>query len=323
MKRIFLFFILLLVGCDQSRYSTFSGFEQGTTYVIVVRDAQDGLQDRIDAKFDEIDLTFSIFNPQSLTSRINRNETDATTPLLDECFKLAKEVWEKTNGYYDPTVKPLVDAWGFGPEEEQAEPCVECLMEYVGFDKVQLERGRIVKTDPRVQLDFSSIAKGFTVDKLADMLEAEGVTDYMVEIGGEVRALGVNAAGRTWRIQIDKPIAGLTHEREAIIVLTSGAVATSGNYRNWFVDEQGRTRVHTIDPKTGKPAAGEILSVSINATSCAVADAWATGVMASQTLENTRRLLTDRGTEIDYYIIYGSEDATKPFYNLAFPVVEK
>lgn len=351
-------FILSAVGCSPKNYVTFSGFEQGTTYNIVVRDPDEGLGRRIDAVFDTVDNTFSMFNPASLVSRINRNETDRVTPLFEKCFDIAQDVWRQSDGYYDITVKPLVDAWGFGPGEQQEIPCVECLMEFVGMEKVRIENGIITKDDPRLQLDFSSVAKGLTVDLLAELIESEGVTDYMVYVGGEVRARGKNAAGRPWRIGIDRPSFGLAHGIEAVVTFgdkdsgessgggnvgkntggvasgkrsgesaggrvgeqTSGragervgrdagngltAIATSGNYRNWFTDAAGNTRVHTLDPKTGTPAVGSILSVSIMAAECGVADAWATALMAARELPAVREILPPTG--IEYYIIYSAD----------------
>jgi thiamine biosynthesis lipoprotein len=198
-------------------------------------------------------------------------------------------------------------------------------MVFTGMDKVRIENGRIIKDDPRIRLDFSSIAKGFTVDCLAELLEAEHVTDYMVEVGGEVRARGVNARGRTWRIGIDKPSFGLAGERETVIVLDGEAIATSGNYRNWFVDDQGRTRVHIIDPKTGSPALGEILSVSIVAPLCGVADAWATGLMACGTIANVERLLANIPSGTEYYIIHSTPDDSRgmaAFHSGGFPIAD-
>ncbi len=338
MKRLFAFAtFLVLSGCQSDNYATFNGFEQGTTYTIVVKNPSTEVAGRIDATFEEMDMTFSMFNPASLTGRINRGETEATTPLFDDCFAIAKRVNKATEGYFDSTIKPLIDAWGFGPGEMQREPDVETLMEYVGMDKIHIEGGRVVKADPRVQLDFSSIAKGFTVDKLAEMLEDEGATDYMVEVGGEVRVKGVNAAGRAWRIGIDKPVPGLvSRELEEVVVLRRSsddtadsaiafrAIATSGNYRNQFVDESGRTRVHTIDPLTGMPVMGEILSVSIVAAECALADAWATGIMASGTLQNARRLLAGNDKEIEYYVVHSTpEGGMVAFHSEGFPVEAK
>jgi thiamine biosynthesis lipoprotein len=376
MKNSALIFALLLTACAQPHYATFNGFAQGTSYTIVVKDPAPGLAEKIEQTFDRIDLTFSVFNPSSLTSRINRGETEAVTPLFEECFALAKEVHAATDGYFDSTVGPLVDAWGFGPAEREEQPCVECLMEYVGMDRVRIESGRIIKNDPRVRLDFGSIAKGFTVDELAGVIEAEGASDYMVEVGGEVRARGVNAAGREWRIGIDKPASGFTRERETVVPLGGSdgrggergrnggdsrrgergrnsdggrngsdgrgvdggsggvrgltSIATSGNYRNWFEDESGRTRVHIIDPLTGRSESGEILSASIVAESCALADGWATGVVASGTVERARRLLeraaaeaaAGRGPAIEYYVIYSEGNSTASFHSPGFPTVE-
>jgi thiamine biosynthesis lipoprotein len=324
MKRLIPVLALLAAGCSEPNYETFSGFAQGTTYSIVVKNPAPGVAGKIDAVFEEIDATFSVFNPASLASRINRNETDAVTPLFEECFVMANKVSAATEGYFDSTVGPLVDAWGFGPGEQQAAPNVDSLMEFTGMDKVRIDGGHIIKDDGRVQLNFSSIAKGLTVDKLAEMLDAEGATDYMVEVGGEVRVTGRNEkAGRAWQIQLDKPVFGMARAREAIVPLGGGArasIATSGNYRNWFTDESGRMRAHTIDPKTGYPALGEILSVSIVAAECAPADAWATGVMASGTVENARRLLDGAPAGLEYYIIYGTADSPAAFHSTGFPL---
>ncbi len=323
MTRLIPVFALLAAGCSQANYATFNQFAQGTTYTIVVRNPPQDMAQKINAVFGEIDLTFSVFNPASLTSRINRNETDAVTPMFEQCFSLAKEVYALTDGYFDSTVGPLVDAWGFGAGDRAAEPNVDSIRTLVGMDKVRIDDGHIIKDDPRVQLNFGSIAKGLTVDLLAEMIESCDVTDYMVEVGGEVRARGVNASGRAWRIGIDKPAFGMVREREAIVSFNGNltAIATSGNYRNWFVDESGRTRAHTIDPKTGCPALGEVLSVSVVAARCAEADAWATGLMASGSLDNVRRLLASAPHGIEYYIIYGDGDTTAPLYSTGFPLI--
>lgn len=325
MKRLIPIFALLMASCNEPNYETFSGLAQGTTYAITVEDPAPGLAEKIDSVFAEIDLTFSVFNPASLASRINRGETDVVTPLFEECFLLAKEVGAATDGYFDSTVGPLVDAWGFGPGEQQQAPDVVNIMQYVGMDKVRIEDGHIIKDDQRVRLDFSSIAKGLTVDKLAEMLDGEGISDYLVEVGGEVRVKGRNnARDRAWQIQLDKPSFGIVNQRQAVVPLGGRltAIATSGNYRNWFVDEAGRTRAHTIDPKTGVPALGEILSVSIVAPECALADAWATGVMASGTLENARRLLDGLPRGVEYYVIHGTADSMAMFHSPGFPLAE-
>lgn len=314
----------VVAGCKRDNYVAFSGFQQGTTYSVIVKNPAHGLDERIDGVFDLMDSTFSMFNPQSFVSRINRNETDATTPLFDECFAIAKKVHARTDGFYDPTVKPLVDIWGFGPGQRQEVPQVEGVMEYVGLDKIRIADGRIIKDNPRVQLDFSSVAKGFTVDKLALMLDAEGVTDYMVEVGGEVRVKGVNAAGNKWRIGINSPVGDFSRQFEAIASFSGplSSIATSGNYRNWSTDENGLVRVHTINPKTGAPAIGNILSVSIAGSDCGTADAYATGLMAAHDIETVRRMLPTDG--IEYLIMFsGADGGIEKIWSPAFPLVKE
>lgn len=316
MKRIIPFLMLFTASCQQANYVTFNGYAQGTTYTVIAKTSDGGTAEKIGGIFAEIDETFSIFAENSLVNRINRNETDRVSPLFEACFALAKDVHAATGGFYDPTVKPLVDAWGFGSGAQQEIPNTKSIMEYVGFDKIRIENHTIIKDDPRVQFDFGSIAKGLTVDRLAEMLEEGGVTDYMVEVGGEIRTKGVNEAGRAWRIGIDKPIGGLAREIEAVAAPTAAlrSIATSGNYRNQFIDAGGRRRVHTIDPTTGFTASGELLSVSIAAADCALADAWATGITASQTVDNARKFLS--AAKIEYYIITDSGS----FHSPGFPL---
>jgi thiamine biosynthesis lipoprotein len=316
---------LTLTACTQSdNYVTYTGPAQGTTYRIVANPGSEAIDEAITATFEEIDLTFSMFNPASLVSRINRGETDQTTPLFDECFEIAQRVWSLSGGYYDITVKPLVDAWGFGPGREQASPNVDSIMRFVGMDKVRIKKGKIVKDDPRLQLDFSSVAKGFTVDCLAEMLEQQGARDYLVEVGGEVRVKGVNAHGNPWRIGINRPEEGFSGEYEAVVTLGGDltSIATSGNYRNWFTDEAGHKRVHTIDPTTGRPAIGSLLSVSIAAPTCGEADAFATALMASGSIARATPILPPAGVE--YFIIYTGEGGeTATVHSPAFPLATR
>jgi thiamine biosynthesis lipoprotein len=308
MKKLLIILPILCLSCGRNNYVTFGGIEQGTTWRMVVRNPDDGLAARIDAVFDTVDNTFSIFNPASLVSRINRGLTDVVTPLFEECFAIARDVHDSSNGYYDITVKPLVDAWGFGPGEQQEIPCVKCLMEYVGMEKVRIDSGRIVKDDARVQLDFGSVAKGFTVDLLAELLESEGARHYLIDIGGEIRASGVNAEGRPWRVGIYKPDLESMREHQAIVEPSRElpSIATSANTYQQFADEFGRIRVHTVDPTTGYPAQGNVISVSIAAAECGIADAWATALMAAHDISKVREILPPTG--IEYYITYSDTD---------------
>lgn len=301
MKRLTIPCVAFLAACVTPNYESFSGLAIGTSYSISAQNAGTDLQKKIGSTLLEIDQTFSVFNPESVTSRVNRNETTLVTPLWAQCFELSQQIYRASDGFFDPTVGPLVDAWGFGAGVEQASPNVDSLLEFVGMDKIRLDGNNIIKDDPRVMLNFSSIAKGLLVDRLAEMLDGEGIENYMVEVGGEVRVRGVNQRGQAWRIGIDCPTTGLDRSTQTIVALQS-SIATSGNYRNYSVDSLGRKRVHTIDPRTGTPRIGQILSASIVAPTCALADGWATAAMACGDTARAVQML-EAVPELQYYII--------------------
>ena len=188
-----------------------------------------------------------------------------------------------SGGRYDVTVKPLTEAWGFAGRERAAAPNLDSLLAFVGRDKVRIEGDRLVKSDPRVQLDFNSIAKGYTVDLLAALVEELGARNYIVDIGGELRCRGVNPRGETWRIGIETPFDGNMTNGEYLqrrLRMTEGGLATSGNYRRFYLDEAGRKVAHTIDPRTGRSAVSRLLSVTVAAPTCAEADALGTMFLA-------------------------------------------
>ena len=198
--------------------------------------------------------SMSIFDEGSLLSRLNRNETDSVDEHIVRNWTLAREIGALSGGRYDVTVKPLVDAWGFAGRERTAAPNLDSLLEFVGSDKVSVRDGRLVKSDPRVQLDFNSVAKGYTVDRVALLLEEYGAENYLVDIGGEVRCRGVNPHGDPWRIGIERPVDGVAYGQtsEVRVALSGGSLATSGNYRRFFIDAAGNKVAHTIDPPTGR-----------------------------------------------------------------------
>lgn len=228
--------------------------------------------------------SMSIFDERSLLSRINRNETDSVDEHIAFNIELARRFSELSRGRYDITVKPLVEAWGFvrkSPDPD-AEPDIDSLLEFVGYDRIAVKEGRLVKDDPRIQLDFNSIAKGYVVDLMAEMLDSLGSTDYIVDIGGEVRCKGCNEQGGRWRIGIETPYDGneSMEEIERIVAVTNVGVATSGNYRRYYIDGEGRKIAHTIDPTTGRSAVSRLLSVTVVAPTCAEADAAGTMLLA-------------------------------------------
>lgn len=256
--------------------------------------------------------SMSIFNPQSLLSRINRNETDSIDVHIAYNIELARRFSEYSGGAYDITIKPLTDAWGFGRGVAEREPNVDSLLEFVGYRKIAIEDMRLRKDDPRTELDLNSIAKGYTVDLVAAELEAMGIEDYMVNIGGEVRTKGVNGSGRLWTVGIETPYDGnMTQDSlEKIIELDNEAVATSGNYRRYYVTDSGEKIAHTIDPLSGRSVVSDLLSATVVAPTCAEADAAATMFMAmgsgDATLTLARRLEQEAGWR--YYFIYADGD---------------
>lgn len=280
--------LALAAGCAPRNdgYTTVDGTMLGTT-LHVAADVQGIGPRELRTAIMELDreakASMSIFDENSLLSRLNRNETDSVDRHIAYCLALADSIGALSAGRYDVTVKPLVEAWGFAGRERTGEPNVDSLLEFVGREKAAISGGRLVKSDPRVQLDFNSVAKGYTVDLLAALLESFGARNYIADIGGEVRCKGVNPRGTPWRIGVETPFDGNMTAGEYLqkrIAMTDGALATSGNYRRYYVDEEGRKVAHTIDPRTGRSALSRLLSVTVAAPSCAEADALGTMFLA-------------------------------------------
>lgn len=274
-------------GCAAGpEYTTVDGVMLGTT-LHVSADVKGVSSQELYAAAMELDCeakaSMSIFDESSLLSRLNRNETDSVDRHIAFNLRLADSVAGLSDGRYDVTVKPLVEAWGFAGRERVEHPNVDSILAFVGREKVRIEGGRLRKEDPRVQLDFNSVAKGYTVDLLAALVEKYGAENYIVDIGGEVRCRGVNPAGNAWRIGIETPFDGNMSNGEYLqrrIQLHDGGLATSGNYRRFYLDAEGRKVAHTIDPRTGRSALSRLLSVTVAAPTCAEADALGTMLLA-------------------------------------------
>lgn len=279
--------LLGAAGCgDRPAYTTVDGTMLGTT-LHVVADVRGISMRELRGRIMELDAeakaSMSIFDSTSLLSRINRNETDSIDRHIAFNLRLADSIGALSGGRYDVTVKPLTEAWGFAGKERAAEPNLDSLLAFVGRDKVRIEAGRLVKSDPRVQLDFNSIAKGYTVDLLAALVEELGAENYIVDIGGELRCRGVNPHGESWRIGIETPFDGNMTNGEYLqrrLRMHEGGLATSGNYRRFYLDEQGNKVAHTIDPQTGRSVLSRLLSVTVVAPTCAEADALGTMFLA-------------------------------------------
>ena len=257
----------------------------------------------------ELKASMSIFDDRSLLSQINRGETDSLDVHIMRNIELSSHFTELSNGAYDVTIKPLTEAWGFaGKGVEGKTPNVDSLLRFVGFDKISVRDNRLVRLDERVQLDFNSIAKGYTVDIMAERLEDMGIEDYLVNIGGEIRCKGDNSRGERWSIGVETPYEGNydMDSYEKILYLTDCALATSGNYRRFYTAPDGRKVAHTIDPRTGYSVVSELLSATVVAATCAEADAAATMFMAMGSeggaLELAKRCEAEYGWL--YYFIY-------------------
>lgn len=256
--------------------------------------------DSVQAVLNAVDMSASVYNKQSLISAINENRSDALDACLTQLYKASQQVHKASEGAFDPTVMPLVNAWGFGYKNGQlpTQSQLDSILQFVGLAKTRLEQGRIVKQDSRTQFDFSSIAKGYACDEIGRMLERNGVENYMVEIGGEVAMKGKSPRGDKWNISIDMPVSdpdGSHHESALTLAMEHGGVATSGNYRK-YKEVDGKRISHIVNPKTGKSEESSLLSVTVIAPDCMTADAWATACMAMGTekakalMENEKKL---------------------------------
>lgn len=317
MKKLYVFCALtmLLASCNTDNYTFHDGAAEGTTYHIIANNAPEDIDARIAAVFEHIDSTLSIFNPDSQVSRVNRNEEVKIDTGFYMCVAYTRLATQISKGTYDITAKPLVEAWGFGTASQTGvEPTaeqVDSILQFVGLDKYSLGYGRVFKKDPRVQFDLSSVAKGYSVDIMCDMLDAEGVEDYLVEIGGEVRCKGKNGRGGLWRVGIDNPefrgIEGESQIQESLGV-SGVAVATSGNYRQFYTSDNGRNVGHTINAVTGYPVQTPILSVTVVTDYCGRADAFATMIMSLGDMETVKKAAKTFEPYGDMYILYRDED---------------
>lgn len=268
------------------------------------------LNNEILRELNAVDASLSMFNPQSTISQINSNQTDQADSLLQIVYTLSRSISEATDGAFDVTVAPLVNAWGFGfkqnmlPDSTQ----VDSLRQFVGWQKIRLDGNHFHKDDERMVMDYSAVAKGFGVDQVASMFRSHNIKNFMIEIGGEVVAQGTNPKGQPWHIGINKPDDDSTcvnHDVQDIVTLAGNAIATSGNYRNFYVKD-GKKIAHTIDPKTGYPVQHSILSSTVLAPTCAMADGYATAFMVMG-LEQSKSFLKAHPQLQAYFIFSDNE----------------
>ena len=310
--------VVALSSCGsgaKSEYKSVEGCALGTFVQVVAntdRKPADiaSMVEGVDA---ELKASMSIFDDKSLLSQVNRGETDSLDVHIVRNIEIAARFTELSNGAYDVTVKPLTEAWGFANKERDGvEPNVDSLLQFVGFDKIAVRDGVLLRSDERVQLDFNSVAKGYTVDIMAERLESMGIEDYLVNIGGEIRCKGENPKGDKWTIGVETPYDGNMEMDSYVkaLQLSDCGLATSGNYRRFYETEDGRKVAHTIDPRTGYSVVSELLSATVVAPTCAEADAAATMFMAlgskGDALELAKRCEREYGWH--YCFIYSNGD---------------
>ena len=308
---------MFLASCRNSDpgFSSFNGFAQGTTYSVVFENSErinlTDLRSEVENILHDFDMSLSLYQDSSILSRVNRNENLKLDTYFIEAFSLSKKLSGMTGGAFDLTVGPLVKAWGFGPDAVKnfTESKRDSLLSLVGMDKVEIRDGMLYKSDIRISLDFNAIAKGYSVDVICRYFDSLGMKRYLVEIGGEVRVRG-DKRGVLWRIGIDRPVDNNMspgEDLQAIISLKDRALATSGNYRKFYV-ENGIKYSHTIDPKTGYPAKNQLLSATIVAGDCATADAVATACMVMGKEKAVDFL--NLHNELDAYLIYSDDQGS-------------
>ncbi|WP_372746612.1 FAD:protein FMN transferase [Lutibacter sp.] len=316
MKKLLFFSVFtLLISCSNNKklqLKTMQGEAIGTTYSIkyLESDAVD-FEKGIDSLIKAINKSTSTYIPTSDISKINDGDTTVVVDaFFKEVFTKSAKIFEETNGDFDPTVGVLVNAWGFGPENDIANLDslkIDSLLTYVGFNKVSLTNNKVKKMYPQIYFDFNAIGKGYLVDVIGRLFEKNNVENYMVEIGGEIRARGVNQDGVAWKIAIENPNEDGSRSFATVIQLHNESIATSGNYRKYRTTPDGKKYVHTINTKTGYATESNLLSASvISKSDCADVDGYATACMAMG-LEKTKVFLKEH-TELKAFLIYIDEN---------------
>ncbi|MFD0976399.1 FAD:protein FMN transferase [Salinimicrobium gaetbulicola] len=316
-----LFVLLIFAGMFQScekepTANVLQGEALGTTYSIKYYSEEDiPLEKALDSIFERVNQSMSTYREGSDISRLNRNDSLVRVDsLFQNVFKLSEKVYQESEGYFDPTVGKLVNFYGFGPEKEEVtidSVRIDSLRQYVGLDKIRItSEGEVKKDIPGIYIDFNAIAKGYTIDLIGHYLDSKKVNNYLVELGGELLARGENLEKQAvWTVGVDDP--SQTEERTltAAVQLKDRAMATSGNYRKNRLDPKtGKMYVHTVNPLTGYAEKSDVLSASVLAENCALADAYATAFMAMG-LERSKEMLS-KTEGVDVYLIYAGENGS-------------
>ncbi|MDD2412393.1 MAG: FAD:protein FMN transferase [Bacteroidales bacterium] len=332
-KTLFALFIVLISGSCQQKEKQylikFEGEAQGTYYSITYYDSQNrNLQTEIDSLLDAFNFIASVYEENSILSKINRNEEVELNDDFIELFNMAQDISIATEGAFDVTIGPLINAWGFGPNRKDTLPISEIknIKNIIGFKKVSIQNNRLIKENPEIILNYNAIAQGFSTDIICRFLESKEIYNYLVDVGGEIMAKGHKASNEEWTVGIEKPADDKFSDRTvfAKISITNRAIATSGNYRKYY-ERDGKKYSHTIDPHSGFPVVHNLLSATVVADNAGMADGYATAFMVMGMEKALDFLKNNPDKKIDAYFIYTDEIGTLRSFateNLAKSVVE-
>lgn len=311
-----------LAGCRETDnnnpdYVIIDGFAQGGTYHIVYKKPADSVNipDSLILYFNNINKSVSGYDSLSIITKINNEEDVVLDSIFIDIFNDSRKVYNKSSGAFDISAGPFFNLWGFGfkNKEQISQKKIDSIMQFVGMDKLSIQEGKLKKADPRMQINFNAIAQGYTCDYIAKKFEAMGITDYLLEIGGEIYCKGLNSKGKEWNVAIDKPIDGNFipgNNVQAILLLSNQGLVTSGNYRKFYI-EDGVKYSHTINPKTGYPVKHNLLSATVIAENATIADAYATYFMVVG-LEKAKEILAIT-PDMDALLIYGEQNNMKVY----------
>lgn len=310
--------IITLISCNKNSYKKYSGNAFGTTYHITINQTKDiDYYKTIDSIVEKVNLSLSTYQKNSIISKINNGDNSVTVDnKFKEVFTKSKRIYKETNGIFDPTIGVLINAWNFGPEKKLAKldsTKIKTLMKQVGFDKVAIIHDKVVKKNPKTYLDFNAIAKGYGIDIIGRFLEQKNIKNYLIEIGGEIRAKGVNKNGTAWKIGIEKPNFDGSSSINKIVSINNESQATSGTYRKFKLDSLGNKYAHILNTKTGYPSKSNVLSASVIASlDCADVDGYATTLIAMG-LEKSKAFLK-KHPHLKGYLIYSDENGKLQTY---------
>lgn len=306
----------------QPQKMVLQGLVQGSYYAITYYDEEGrNFQQEIDSIFHAVDMSVNLWVDSSVICKVNRNEEVALDQIFIENFEVAQRAAALSDGYFDPTISPLVSAWGFSAKNPQLPPLtshlIDSLKQLVDYRKVRIEDGKLIKENPAMKLDFNAIAQGYTTDLVGALLEAKGIKSYIVDVGGEIFARGTKPDGKSWVVGIEKPSADWDSERvvQQRVELEDKGIVTSGSYRK-YVERDGKRYSHCIDPMTGYPVEHNLLSATVIAENATWADALASVCMVMGMERSLELIKTLEGVEV-YYIFVNDRNELETY---SYPV---